>query len=249
MKVVIIEDEVPAANRLERMVKEEINDVQIIRIMDSVEDSIEFFRSEEKVDLVFMDIQLADGLSFEIFEKIKVNAPVIFTTAYDHYAIKAFKVNSIDYLLKPIDENDLRSALNKHRELTKATEGALDIKAVLQHALTEYRRRFLVKSAGRLLFISSSDVSYFFSEEGMTFIVNRENERYILEQTLEELENQVDPREFFRINRKMIISSKSIDRIEPYSNNRLQLSLKPHFAEEVIVSRHRTSEFKHWLDS
>ncbi len=249
MKVVIIEDESPAANRLERMVKEEISEVQVIRKMDSVEESIDFFRLEEKVDLVFMDIQLADGLSFEIFEKVKVNAPVIFTTAYDHYAIKAFKVNSIDYLLKPIDENDLRSALKKHRELVKATEGALDIKAVLQHALTEYRRRFLVKSAGRLLFISSSDVSYFFSEEGMTFIVNSENERYILEQTLEELENQVDPREFFRINRKMIVSSSSIDRIEPYSNNRLQLTLKPYFAEEVIVSRHRTSEFKHWLDS
>lgn len=249
MRVVIIEDELPAANRLERLLKAELPDMEIIRRLDSIDDSIEFFQSGVVPDLVFMDIQLADGLSFEIFEKVKVSAPVIFTTAYDHYAIKAFKVNSIDYLLKPIDEEDLKRALAKFKEVTKSFEGTIDIKSILQSAQTEYRRRFLVKSAGRLLFIGSSDVSYFFSEEGMTFIVNQQNERYILEQTLEELEGQVDPREFFRINRKMIIASKSIERIEPYANNRLQLTLKPHFTEEVVVSRHRTSEFKHWLDS
>ncbi len=250
MKVLIIEDESPAASRLERILRALEPTIELDRVIDTVEDSVDYFNENPKIDLIFMDIQLADGLSFEIFNRTKVTAPVIFTTAYDHYALKAFKVNSIDYLLKPVDETELKAAIEKYKN-TQLSGEAADLKSLLSAVRGEhsFRKRFLVKTAGRLTFIPSDEVSYFFSEEGTTFIVNRANDRYLLEQTLEELEAQLDPGEFYRINRKMIVGSKSINRIEPYSNNRLSLTLHPAFAEEVIVSRHRTSDFKSWLDS
>jgi two-component system response regulator LytT len=253
MKVIIIEDETPAANRLERMLKELKPGIEILKRMDSVEDSVECFKQNPEVDLIFMDIQLADGLSFDIFKSTNVPAPVIFTTAYDHYAIKAFKVNSIDYLLKPISDEDLKGAVEKY-ELMKGNlkDSNEDLRAIVESVRSEqahFRKRFLVKTAGRLAFVPASEVAYFFSEEGVTFIVNAQNERYLLESTLEELESQLDPTEFFRINRKMIVSTGSIARIEPFTNNRLLLNVSPEFSEEVVVSRHRTSEFKSWLDS
>jgi DNA-binding LytR/AlgR family response regulator len=249
MKVIIIEDETPAANRLERMLKDLNPGIEILKRMDSVEDAVECFKLNPEVDLIFMDIQLADGLSFDIFKSVNVPAPVIFTTAYDHYAIKAFKVNSIDYLLKPISDEDLKGALEKY-ELVKGNND--DLRAIVESVRSEqahFRKRFLVKTAGRLAFVPASEVAYFFSEEGVTFIVNAQNERYLLENTLEELESQLDPTEFFRINRKMILSTGCIARIEPHTNNRLLLNVSPDFSEEVVVSRHRTSEFKSWLDS
>lgn len=251
MKVIIIEDETPAANRLERLVVAARPGVEVVKKMDSVEEAVECFNKGVDVDLIFMDIQLGDGLSFEIFNQTKVPAPVIFTTAYDHYAIQAFKVNSVDYLLKPVDEQELEKAIHKFEQQENSNSNG-ELKQILNAVRADranFRRRFLVKTAGRLAFILVEDVAYFFSEEGVTFIVNKDNERYLLENTLEELEGQLDPGEFFRINRKMILASKSITRIEPYSNNRLQLTLNPVFSEEVVVSRHRTSEFKAWLDS
>lgn len=251
MKVLIIEDEVPAANRLTRLLKEKWPAMEVEKVLDTVEDSVEYFQQSPAPDLIFMDIQLADGLSFDIFSQVDVQAPVIFITAYDHYAIKAFKVNSIDYLLKPIDEKELETAVEKYERMLsgKVVSNMQDILKAVRSDQAHYRRRFLVKTAGRLTFVSSAEVGYFFSEEGVTFIVTAQNDRYLLENTLEELEHQLDPGEFFRINRKMIISSRSISRIEPYSNNRLILTLSPAFAEEVVVSRHRTAEFKQWLDS
>jgi DNA-binding LytR/AlgR family response regulator len=253
MKVIIIEDETPAANRLERMLKELKPGIAILKRMDSVEDSVEYFKQNPEVDLIFMDIQLADGLSFDIFKSTNVPAPVIFTTAYDHYAIKAFKVNSIDYLLKPIADEDLKGAIEKFELTQQSARGSNeDLRAIVESVRSEqshFRKRFLVKTAGRLAFVPASEVAYFFSEEGVTFIVNIQNERYLLETTLEELESQLDPTEFFRINRKMILSTACITRIEPHTNNRLLLNVSPVFSEEVVVSRHRTSEFKSWLDS
>lgn len=251
MKILIIEDETPAASRLERLVKAYKPEAEVVKIIDTVEDAVECLKKKPEIDLIFMDIQLADGLSFEIFNQVEVIPPVIFTTAYDHYAVKAFRVNSVDYLLKPVDEEELKSAIEKYERLNHnvSQSGMKEILAAVRNENQHYRRRFLVKTAGRLAFIQANDVSYFFSEEGVTFIVTLHNERYLLENTLEELEQQLDPGEFFRINRKMIIASKSISRMEPYSNNRLILNLNPAFAEEVVVSRHRTSEFKHWLDS
>lgn len=251
MKILIIEDETPAASRLERLIKAYKPDVEVVKIIDTVEDAVECLKKKPEIDLIFMDIQLADGLSFEIFNQVEVIQPVIFTTAYDHYAVRAFKVNSVDYLLKPVDEEELKSAIEKYERINHSASqsGMKEILAAVRSESQHYRRRFLVKTAGRLAFIQANDVGYFFSEEGVTFIVTMNNERYLLENTLEELEQQLDPGEFFRINRKMIIASKSISRMEPYSNNRLLLNLNPTFSEEVVVSRHRTSEFKHWLDS
>jgi DNA-binding LytR/AlgR family response regulator len=252
MRIVIVEDETPAANRLERMIKEIRPQVEVVKRLDSVEDAVEYFNTQPALDLAFLDIQLADGLSFDIFSSASIPCPIIFTTAYDHYAVKAFKVNSVDYLLKPVDEEELKHAIEKFEQLHHNGQGQLtDVKAIIQAVRGDqahYRKRFLVKNAGRLVFLQSEDVAYFFSEEGITFLVTRSNERYLLEATLEELETQLDPECYFRINRKMIICSECIDRIEPYSNNRLLLKLKPDFAEEVVVSRHRTAEFKQWLD-
>jgi DNA-binding LytR/AlgR family response regulator len=252
MNVAIIEDELPAARRLERLILDIDPDIQVIARMDSVEDAVAFFQSGKKTDLVFMDIQLADGLSFDIFEKTAVDVPVIFTTAYDHYAVKAFKVNSIDYLLKPIEPEELKFAIDKFKSLLKkSSDISFDYQTIirsLHQAGHQFKKRFLVKTAGRLAFVQADDIAYFFSDEGNSFLVTSDNERFLLESILEEVESQLNPDEFFRINRKMILSLKSIRKIESHFNNRYLLQLSPAFEEEVIVSRQRSAEFRKWLD-
>lgn len=252
MKVILIEDELPAARRLERLIKETDQTIEIIAHIDSVEDAVHFFSSNHQADLAFMDIQLADGLSFDIFEKSNVNVPVIFTTAYDHYAVKAFKVNSIDYLLKPVDPEELKSALEKYRNhFHKSPELPAEYQSIiksLNQASVQFKKRFLVKTAGRLAFVNIEDVAYFFSDEGNSFLVTTDNQRFLLESILEEVESQLNPDEFFRINRKMIIALKSIHKIESHFNNRYLLTIRPEFEEETIVSRQRSAEFKKWLD-
>ncbi len=250
MKVILIEDEQPAAKRLQRLIQQVKPEAQVMRVMDSVEESVEFFLSKEKVDLVFMDIQLADGISFEIFSKAIVDTPIIFTTAYDHYAVKAFKVNSIDYLLKPVEESELRNAMQKFESLHQATKqhDYSEIIKAIREQKDSYKQRFLVKTAGRLAFVNTADVAYFFSDDGNSFLVTKQNDRFLLESILEELEAQLDPASFFRINRKMIVSLDTIKRIDPHFNNRYLLELNPAFEEEVIVSRQRGGEFKTWLD-
>jgi DNA-binding LytR/AlgR family response regulator len=213
-----------------------------------VEDSVAFFREQPSIDLIFMDIQLADGLSFDIFQQVKIDTPVIFTTAWDHYALKAFKVNSIDYLLKPIDETALTEALQKFERIEKSSLGYDTLVSLLKKEQPNYRKRFLIKAAGRLAFIPVEDAAYFFSDDGNTFIVTKKGERYLLDLTLEELEIQLQPEFFFRINRKMTVGLDSIQRIEPHLSNRLVVDLKPAFDETVFVSRQRVSEFKSWID-
>jgi two-component system response regulator LytT len=252
MKILVIEDEMPAAKRLTRLILEVEPSAQVIAQLDSVEDSVEFFQSGVQVDLILMDIQLADGISFDIFQKVKVPAPVIFTTAYDHFALKAFKVNSVDYLLKPVEAADLKSAVEKFKSL-HARENVMshdltELLKTIQEKRSEYKKRFLVKTAGRLAFIVTSDIAYFFSDEGNTFLVTHRNDRFLLDEILEDIETQVDPEMFFRISRKMLISLQSIKRIEPHFNNRYLLITEPPFEEEVIVSRQRGSDFKEWLD-
>jgi len=250
MKILIIEDEQPAAKRLIRLITELRSDAEIVRSIDSVEESVEFFESNQKVDLVFMDIQLADGLSFDIFSKCAVSEPVIFTTAYDHYAVKAFKVNSIDYLLKPVEIDELKNSLLKYDSIY-ARKDAIDYSAIMKvinEKKEPYKKRFLVKTAGRLTFVSVEDVAYFFSDDGNSFLVTKKNDRFLLENILEEIESQLDPDDFFRINRKMMVSLSCIEKIEPHFNNRFLLQLHPNFNEEVIVSRQRSAEFRKWLD-
>ncbi|MBX7050712.1 MAG: LytTR family DNA-binding domain-containing protein [Flavobacteriales bacterium] len=252
MKILIVEDEAPAAKRLIRLISEVEPDARIISHVDSVEDAVSFFEGNPEIDLAFMDIQLADGISFDIFNKVKVEVPVIFTTAFDHYAVKAFKVNSVDYLLKPVETDELKSALHKYRTRHLKTDTQkLDLKEILNaiHVKKDgYKKRFLIKTAGRLTFINTTDIGFFFSDEGNTFLVSNQNDRFLLDDTLEEIESQIDPEQFFRINRKMLLSLNAIKRIEPHFNNRFLIQTEPMFNEEVVVSRQRSADFREWLD-
>lgn len=250
MRIVIIEDETPALKRLQRMVMTACPQAEIIATYDSVEDSVAGLNVLSEIDLIFMDIQLADGISLDIFQKVKVTAPVIFTTAFDHYAVKAFKVNSIDYLLKPVDEKELAAAISKF-EARQQSVSEPDYHQIIQ-AIREqkqpFKQRFLVKTAGRLTFVPTNEVAYFFSDDGNTFLTTNGRDRFLIENTLEEIEGMLDPSVFFRISRKMIMSLHSIKRIEPHLNNRYVLEVHPEFEEEVVVSRQRSAEFRQWLD-
>jgi DNA-binding LytR/AlgR family response regulator len=251
MNVLIAEDEAPAARRLIRLLSELRPEWVVSRHFDSVDEVVSHFCEGATADIAFFDIQLADGLSFEIFERATVSCPVIFITAYDHYAVKAFRVNSIDYLLKPIDPAQLADALEKFEQRSKATSDVHEIKALLTGITKDdrtYRKRFLVKTAGRLAFIPIQEIAYAFSDDGSAFIVTRKNERYLVESTLEEMEGELSPDQFFRINRGMIVALDAIVRIEPHFSNRLILQLSPAFDDEVFVSRQRAAEFKSWLD-
>jgi len=250
MKIFLVEDEQPAARRLERLIKELRPHYSIVEKADSIEDAVSFLKTAPAIDLILLDIQLADGLSFEIFKQVEVHTPIIFTTAWDHYALKAFQVNSIDYLLKPIETEQLEAALQKFERLQTASP-AVSYRELAQQIQQEkplYRKRFLIKAGGRLAFIPVESTAYFFSDDGNTFIVTKSGERYLLDQTIEELEQQLDPATFFRISRKMTIHLESIKRMEAHFSSRILLELDPGFEEEVFVSRQRVSEFKQWID-
>lgn len=252
MNVVIIEDEPQAAQRLERLVKELISDATILAKIDTVKKSVAWFKTNATPDLVLMDIQLADGISFEIFEQCDIKAPIIFTTAYDEYALKAFKVNSIDYILKPVDKDELGNALKKLKTFTgneSQTQQMLDnIGQAVQMLMKKYKNRFVIKVGERLKTIEVSAILYFFSQDKTTFCVTEDNRNFILDYTLEQLEELVDPAQFFRINRKYLVSSPAIQDIINYTNSRLRLVLKGSQDNEVIVARERVQEFKDWLD-
>lgn len=252
MKYAIIEDESLAVQRLSRLIQELRPGAEMVFATDTVEDAVHYFISTPAPNLVLMDIQLADGISLDIFRHCKVDCPVIFTTAYDHFAVQAFKVNSIDYLLKPVEKNELLRALDRFDTLFASTphvhQDIDQLIAAIKEQRPEYRKRFLVKSGNKLVFLSMPQAAYFFSEEGTSFIVTREGERYIVEHTLEELESQLDPELFFRIHRGMIVSMQSIRKIEPHFNNRLLLEVNPPYDQEVAVSKHRSADFKKWLD-
>lgn len=250
MKLFLVEDEQPAARRLERLIKELRPDYTIVEKADSIEDAVAFLKKNPAIDLLLLDIQLADGLSFEIFKQVEIQTPVIFTTAWDHYALKAFQVNSIDYLLKPIEKEHLEAALSKFERLNAPTNHGVykELAQQIQQEKPLFRKRFLIKAAGRLAFISVENAAYFFSDDGHTFIVTTSGERYLLDQTLEELDQQLDPALFFRINRKMTIQLHALGRMEPHFSSRILLELNPAFDEEVFVSRQRVSEFKQWID-
>ncbi len=251
MKILVIEDEIPASRRIIRLIGDLLPGAEIVQTIDSIEEAVDYLSGAESPDLIFMDIQLADGISFEIFNRVEVKSPVIFTTAYDHYAVRAFKVNSIDYLLKPVEEHELKRALDRYRTIHSQALTRFSVEELMRTLQAErerYKKRFLVKTAGRLTFILIEDIAYFFSDDGNTFLVTKDGNRFLVEVVLDELEQQINPEMFFRINRKMLVSLTCIQRIEPYFNNRYLLVIDPTFDEEVIVSRQRGTEFKKWLD-
>lgn len=252
MKVLIIEDERPAAKRLTKLIKQFQPDCAILETLDSVEGAVEWLETFKKPDLIFMDIQLADGLSFEIFGQTEVTSPIIFTTAYDEYALQAFKVNSIDYLLKPIDPEAMEKALCKYEKYHQKNTPMVDNSAIekLLKSMTkkEYKERFLVKIGQQLTYLFVKDIAYFYSEEGLIFACHKNGKRHNLDYTLDQLADLICPDDFFRINRKIIIQLPAIQKIHTYFNSRLKLELSPNTELETIVSRDRVSDFKRWLD-
>jgi len=250
-RVLIIEDEKPAAERLKRLVSE-IGDISILAHLESVEEAVHWFKNNKPPDVAFFDIQLADGKSFNIFEQAAVKCPVIFTTAFDEYAIQAFKVNSVDYLLKPVDEGELQAAWDKFITIydREEPEAIATLNKQIKTLLTQkqFKSRFLIKSGEQFKFILSEHVAYFFSDAGNTFLVNLEGKQFLLDEKLEKLETQINPDMFHRISRKFIVSCDSITKISSYFNSRLILELTPSSTQEVIVSRERVSAFKAWLD-
>ncbi|TYP75280.1 LytR/AlgR family response regulator transcription factor [Aquimarina intermedia] len=250
MNILIVEDEPRAANQLQNLLSNSVLDFEILIIIDSVEDAVTWFQKNTTPDLVFMDIQLADGLSFEIFQKIEVTVPIIFTTAFDQYAIEAFKVNSIDYLLKPIKQNDLDAALDKFSK-TKIVSNFIEptiLKELLNSMQTPQKRSgILVKEGSGFVQIRVSELLYVYSQDSITFGVTH-SKRYIIDETVDQLFSSLDTTKFYRINRGQIISKFSIQKIESYFNHRVKLSLTNPRDQEFIVSRQKTSDFKDWLN-
>jgi DNA-binding LytR/AlgR family response regulator len=252
MDILIIEDEVHAAQRIETLIRELEPTARILAKLDSVKKAVSFFNSNSLPDLVLMDIQLADGISFEIFEKATVSSPVIFTTAYDEYALKAFKVNSVDYILKPVDKDELSNALQKFREIRRNVSSEklmLDnIHQAVAMLAKKYKTRFVIKVGEHLKTIETSTILYFYSQEKTTFCCTTDNRKLILDYTLEELEEMLDPNLFYRINRKYLVGAASISDIIHYTNSRLRLLLKNSVDNDVIVAREKVQDFKAWLD-
>ena len=251
MRVLIVEDEKPAARRLAQLVRQIRPDAELLDPLDSVETTVAWWRQNPAPDLLFLDIQLADGLSFEIFESVEINAPVIFTTAFDEYALRAFKVNSVDYLLKPIDPEALERALGKFDKTQLKTSGSSQ--ELIQNLLEQlreknYKKRFLVKNGQQLNYLNVPDIAYFYSDDGLIFAHLRDGKRHHLDYTLDQLVDVLNPQDFFRINRKIITSLDAIRKIHTYFNSRLKLELTPVTELESIVSRDRVNDFKRWLD-
>ncbi|MDT0643233.1 LytTR family DNA-binding domain-containing protein [Zunongwangia sp. F363] len=248
MKALIIEDEKPSARRLQRML-EKIN-VEVISTLHSVEEATSWFLQNEQPELIFLDIQLSDGLSFEIFDNVEVSSAIIFTTAYDEYALKAFKLNSIDYLLKPIDDEELEAAVKKYESNQNSSSGKLDIKnlkSLLNIPVSEYKKRFTVQVGQHLKLINVEDICCFFSENKTTYINTSDGRNYPIDNSLENLEQQLNPEKFFRISRQALVNVKAIDDIISYTNSRLKLKVQSFQEFPLIVSREKVKDFKNWL--
>ncbi|WP_025739788.1 LytR/AlgR family response regulator transcription factor [Aquimarina pacifica] len=249
MNILIVEDEPRAANQLQNMLKSSNIEYHLLDIIDTIEDSVKWFKQHNAPDLVFMDIQLADGLSFEIFQKVAIDMPIIFTTAFDQYAIQAFKVNSIDYLLKPIQQEELENAMHKFFKSNKSSSIDSTVLEKLMNTMqvTNKREGILVKEGSSFVQIKVVDLLYVYSEESITFGVTM-GKRYIIDETMDQLFESLDTRQFFRINRGQIVSKMSIEKIDPYFNHRIKLSILKSKNQEFVVSRQKTSGFKEWLN-
>ena len=250
MNVLIVEDEPRAASQLQNMLKTCDFDYQLLDIIDTVEDAVIWFQDNKTPDLVFMDIQLADGLSFEIFQTIDVDAPIIFTTAFDQYAIQAFKVNSIDYLLKPIQKEDLTNALKKFEKTNQPSAIDPSIFKQLLNSMQapQTRTGLLVKEGSGFVQIKVTDLLYMYSQDSITFGITSDR-RYIIDETIDQLFNTLDQNEFYRINRGQVVSKHAIQKIDPYFNHRVKLTMTNPRDQEFIVSRPKTSDFKAWMNS
>ena len=251
MNVMIVEDEALAVERLTSLLKDYDPSIQVASTTDSVSDTVKLLASEKNIDLVFLDIQLADGKSFEVFEKVTSDLPVIFTTAYDEFALKAFKTHTIDYLLKPLQPEELAAALDKFKRLRKnvSRQFRQSIHELLQQARDPYKHRLVLKSGNKLQFKSTDEVAYFFAEGKEAYLVTKkENRKHLIGYTLEELEDFLNPKNFFRISRKFIVPADAIAEVKGLVSTKLEVRLHQPSEHQLIVSRERCQEFKQWLD-
>ncbi|WP_413513541.1 LytR/AlgR family response regulator transcription factor [Myroides odoratus] len=251
MKVLIVEDEERNANKLRRLLYQIEPDIQVLDVVESVQACVNWLRNHSSPDLIFMDIRLEDGLCFEIFEQIEVTIPVVFTTSYDEYALKAFKVNSIDYLMKPVQEQDLIQALKKYKRLN-----AIELNASIKNILGSlnpkeiaYRSRFLIPYRDGFKTVKIEEIDYIYSELKITHLVLKDKSALILSQTMEEIEEELDPLSFFRVNRQHILNIDSISNIQNYYNGKLKVTLVRDTQREIIISREKAPLFKNWLNS
>lgn len=252
MRVLLIEDEEPAAKRLQKMLKEIEPGLDVVNHIVSISSAIKWFAENPQPDLVISDIQLSDGLSFEIFKSVDLACPIIFTTAYDQYAIEAFKVNSIDYLLKPIKKEELEKAVNKFKKLSPVAPAAppIDINKLLQSLNPggpEYKKRFVVRYGEHIKTIDIEEVVYFYTEDKVTFLCTKDGRRFVIDYNLDSLDSTLDPKTFFRINRQYIIGIHSIAEMFAYTKSRVLIKLNPPAKHETIVSTERSADFKLWL--
>jgi two-component system, LytTR family, response regulator LytT len=257
MKVLIIEDEELAVRKLQKTLASVDATAEVVGVADSIRSSVSWLQQNPTPDLILMDIELADGQSFEIFDKVDVKSTVIFTTSYDEYALKAFKVNSVDYLLKPIQKEDLHAALEKLKGLktlygNNTSTPSLNVDSLvkeLQQKLQpkEYRKRFLVKHAQKLVSVDVEEIAYFYSDGRLNFFKTTDNRKFVVDYTMDDLEEMLDPDQFFRISRAFYVAVNSIDQIHDYFGNRLLLNLKPAVDKEAIVSREKVTDFKKWM--
>ena len=253
MKIVIVEDELAASENLTYLLKNLNPSIEVLAVLDSVRSSVDYFSKPTAAELVFMDIHLADGLSFEIFDQVQITQPVIFTTAYDQYALKAFKVNSIDYLLKPVDEDDLEKALTQfevqsQQETTSNVqmEGLLNL---IKANSKTYKTTYLVSQRDQLIPIKTSSMAYLYIDTGIVRGITKDNKSYTIDKKMEDIEHELDPAYFYRVNRQFIVHKDAIANIKYYFNGKLILNVSPIFKEQIVVSKAKSTAFKKWINS
>ena len=252
MKILIVEDEELAAKKLQKILVAVDPSVMVAGVTDSIKTTVEWLQENPQPDLILMDIELSDGQSFEIFNLTEVKSPVIFTTSYDEFALKAFKVNSLDYLLKPVQKDELEAALKKFHKLKGSQQSDMNIDQLVKELQSKlkpvsYRKRFLVKHAQKLISMEVGDIAYFYSDGRLNFFKTTDNKKFVVDYTMDELEEMLDPERYFRISRSFYVSINSVDKIDDYFGNRLILALKPAVDKEALVSREKVTEFKNWL--
>ncbi len=248
MKVLIIEDETRAASHLERLLKKLAPEMEVVARLESVRDSVDFLSREHHLTLIFSDIQLADGFSFEIFKRVNVSCPIIFTTAWDHYAIEAFSTNGIDYLLKPVEEERLVKAIEKAKQFSPSLMLEKILAIAGNKPVTSFKSRFLVKVGEKIKIIPVEEINAFYSFDKATYLHTKGNRSYCIDFPLDQLENMVDPGKFFRISRKYMVSLDACSNITAWSNSRLKMHIEGIEDQEIIVARERVQEFRDWLD-
>jgi two-component system response regulator LytT len=255
IKVLIIEDEIPAQRLLKQTLKEITIETKVVDCLNSIKSAVAWFQNNEHPEIVLLDIQLSDGLSFEIFKQVNIDSLIIFTTAFDAYALQAFKVNSLDYLLKPIEKDELQAAFEKYQQYNtqfiQEKNSSIDfseLAVLIKNEKPEYRKRFLIQSNESFFHLSVGDIAFFYSMQGITFAVTFEKREYPVNFSLESLKEQLHPDIFFKINRQFIVSIDAIKRVHSYFNGKLKLEIKPSHTEDIIVGKDKAAAFKRWLD-